>query len=396
MYKSYYKSYLASIFISFIEWFDFIVFIYIFMLLFNNNDNLIVISLFQKIGMLISFFARPLGAFIFGKISTIKGRIPCLINTVYLMLLASILLIFAVLIKEYIYACVAITIIARFMQGMALGGEFTNSVLYIYEIATKKATAIAIAGFGAGLGMTLATYAPNLLSSIKSVDNKIIIAYGLSIVLSIFAIFLRKNMTETKGNQKNILNVNTNKESNLLLSFNIFKYVFPYVFLIYYTLIIFPSHAEKNFKITLEESEYYLTYFSFFTAVIPILFGILADKIGVDKVLKWTNISILFYIPLFVLIKNPIFQINVISLLVSSYWAVALTKLFTKTNINQLYLAFPVLYNIIVAIISTQIVTFFNIGIDHDKVFIVFLIFMFLINIKEIFTFNNKIKIEVR
>ena len=94
--------------------------------------------------------------------------------------------------------------------------------------------------------------------------------------------------------------------------------------------------------------------------------------------------SILFYIPLFVLIKNPIFQINVISLLVSSYWAVALTKLFTKTNINQLYLAFPVLYNIIVAIISTQIVTFFNIGIDHDKVFIVFLIFMFLINIKEI------------
>ena len=166
--------------------------------------------------------------------------------------------------------------------------------------------------------------------------------------------------------------------------------------MIYYTLIIFPSHAEKTFKITLEESEYYLTYFSFFTAIIPILFGILADKIGVDKVLKWTNISILFYIPLFVLIKSPIFQINVISLLVSSYWAVALTKLFTKTNINQLYLAFPVLYNIIVAIISTQIVTFFNIGIDHDKVFIVFLIFMFLINIKEIFTFNNKIKVEVR
>ena len=388
------KSYSTSIFISFIEWFEFLVFVYLFMNLFEGKNEIYYIALFKKIGILISFFARPLGAYIFSKISVRKGRVDCLVSTIYLMLFSSILFIIAVLIKEQILICLGLAAIARFLQGMALGGEFTNSVLYIYEIAKKKSTAIAIAGLGAGLGMTLATYAPNLLQPIKLIEHKILIAYSVSIVFAIVAIFLRKSMIETR----NIIIKfkNTNNQSIYLLSFNIFKYIFPYVFFIYYILGIYPEYLNREFKITNEIAEYYLTYFSFFTAVVPILFGLIADKYGVSKVLKWTLIANIIYIPLFAIIKNPIFQINYISILVSSYWAVSLTKLFSKTNITQLYLGFPVIYNIVVAIISSQIVTFFNIGLNHDIVLTCFMFLMFIFNINDVFNFkfrDGRIKI---
>ena len=97
------KSYVASIFISFIEWFEFLVFAYIFVQIFNSTTDLNVTSAFQKIGILLSFFARPIGAFIFGKLSVTKGRIPSLLNTLNLMIISSSLIIIATILKENLY-----------------------------------------------------------------------------------------------------------------------------------------------------------------------------------------------------------------------------------------------------------------------------------------------------
>ncbi|KAB8039130.1 MFS transporter [Silvanigrella paludirubra] len=380
---NHYRSYLTTMLISFIEWFDFLIFVYVFIQLFNNSE----IVIFQKFGILISFFARPLGAYIFGRVSLKKGRIVSLLNTIYLMSVASFLLIIAVFVKDNLFFCVLITIIARFIQGIALGGEFTNSVLYIFEIAKYKSTAIAIAGLGAGLGMTLATYAPNLLSRIKFIENKIIFSYSISIFISIIVIFFRKNMIEPIKYSNDISNKISN--NNIMLTLSVFKYVFPYVFIIYYTLLIFPEYIQKKYNVSPEISEICLTYFSFFTTIVPILFGILSDKIGVEKVLRWTNISIILFIPLYHFVNNYFVQINILSILVSSYWATSLTKLFSKSNINQLYMSFPVIYNLLVAIISTQIITFFNIRLEHDFVFSFFLILIFVLSINDNFRFNK-------
>lgn len=381
---NYYRSYLIMMLISFIEWFDFLLFVYIFIQLFNSSEVLI----FQKIGILISFFARPFGAYIFGRISLKKGRIVSLLKTIYLMSVASLLLITAVFLKDYLISCVLITIIARCIQGIALGGEFTNSVLYIFEISKSKSTAIAIAGLGAGIGMTLATYAPNFLKSIKLIDHKIIISYGLSIFISIIVIFLRKKMIEPIK-YSNFL---SNKISdNLKLTFIIFKYVFPYVFIIYYTLLVFPEYIMKKYNINSEVSDFCLTYFSFFTTIFPILFGIISDKIGVDKVLKWTNISIILFIPLYFIVNDYFVQVNILSILVSSYWSTSLTKLFLISNINQLYLSFPVIYNLLVAFISTQIITFFSIRLEHDIVFSFFMILIFALSINDNFRYTKHV-----
>ncbi|MBX9839053.1 MAG: MFS transporter [Silvanigrellaceae bacterium] len=381
------KSYTASIFISFIEWFEFIVFVYIFLQIFNNTTDSNVISIFQKIGILLSFFARPIGAYIFGKLSVTKGRIPSLLNTLNLMIISALLVIIATIFKVNLYLCVSLAIIARLLQGAAIGAEVTTSLLYIYEISKNKATAIAFAGLGSALGMGVATYAPVLLSGIKELENKIFISYGISIALSCIALFIRKSLIETKEQKNSEVKIKFNKD-NLILSFSVFKYVFPFVFLVYYTFMIFPSYIKETYNISPEISEYYLTYFSFFTGFVPIIFGIISDRIGLDKVLKWTILSTIAFIPLFIMFKNPFFQINIISLLMSAYFAVGFTKLFTITSIDNLYLSFPVIYNLIVAIISSQIIFFFNIGFSHDIVLVSFILLMLVINLNDVFNFN--------
>lgn len=382
------KSYVSSIFISFIEWFEFLVFIYIFLQIFKGENSEFV-NVFQKIGILLSFIARPFGAYFFGKLSVVNGRISSLISTLNLMMISSLLIILATITKENLYLCVFLAIIARVLQGAAIGAEVTTSILYIYEISKNKATAIAFAGLGSALGMGFATYAPALLSNVNSVDNKIFISYGISIALSFIAYFIRKSLIETKNPCNNDVKIKLNKE-NLILTFNVFKYVFPFAFLVYYTFLVFPIYLSNTYNISTENSEYYLTYFSIFTGFVPILFGVIADRIGLDKVLKGTIISTFLFIPLFLLVKNPFFQINLISLLMSAYFAVGLTKLFTKTSIEKLYLSFPFLYNMIVAIISSQILLFFNINFNHNLVLVCFISIIIIFNFDAIVKFNFK------
>ncbi|RDB37378.1 MAG: MFS transporter [Spirobacillus cienkowskii] len=375
--KNFVKSYASSIFISFIEWFEFLIFVYIFLQIFDNS----FLSFFQKSGILLSFFARPIGALIFGKLSVKKGRIYSLISTVNLMIISSFLIILATVFMKNIYLCASLAIIARIIQGAAIGAETTTSLLYIFEISKNKATAIAWGGLGSALGMALASYAPTLLSGIESIEIKIYLAYSLSIVISFIALFVRKSLIETKSTNTK---VNFNKEY-LSLSLNIFKYSFPFVFIVYYVFLIFPDYIQNTYNLTNEVSEKYITYFSIFTGFAPIFIGMIADKYGLDKVLRSSVILSILYIPIFVLVKDPFIHITFISLIMSLFFTVGLTKLFKSNSIDMLYIGFPFLYNLMVAIISSQIVLFFNIGLSHDFIFISSLVFLAILYIKDLY-----------
>lgn len=379
------KSYVSSIFISFVEWFEFLIFVYIFLQIFNND----VLSIFQKIGIILSFIARPFGALLFGKLSVNVGRISSLLSTVNLMIISSLLIIAATYFMNNLIICITLAITARILQGAAIGGEVTTSLLYIYEISKNKATAIAFAGLGSALGMALASYAPSILNSMSSIQNKIYLSYGFSIIVSLLALCIRRSLIETKK-EKNGIKLSFNKEY-FKLGFNIFKYSFPFVFIVYYVFLVLPDYFKLKYNISSELSEQYIAYFSIFTGVAPIIFGVIADKIGLDKVLKFTVITTILYIPLFIIVKNPLFHLNALSIIMSLYFCLGFTKLFETTDIDKLYLSFPFLYNLIVAIISSQIVVLFNINIDHDYIFIFSFILIISLYIKEIIV-SNKIQ----
>jgi hypothetical protein len=61
---------------------------------------------------------------------------------------------------------------------------------------------------------------------------------------------------------------------------------------------------------------------------------------------------------------------------------------------DNLYLSFPVLYNLIVAIISSQIILLFSLNIDHDVVFIISICLMFIIGIKDVFVSKKNVHSE--
>ncbi|APJ03874.1 hypothetical protein AXG55_08120 [Silvanigrella aquatica] len=369
---------------SFIEWFDFLIFIYIFIAFFKSQNDSSILNAFQQLGIIISFIARPIGAYVLGLVSLKIGRITSLLYTVKLMMVASFLLIVAAYMTDHLILCATIAFIARFIQGFSIGSETSSNYMYIYEISKKKATGVAIAGVGVACGQVLASFAPNLLNGIGSFQDKILWAYGSSILLSFVVLYLRKSMPETKDPRyQNI----KQKVSVFKITHEILKAVFPFGFLIYYVLIIFPKHAEQHYGISKEFSYYYLTYACLIIAFLPLLFASIADKIGTSKVLTLAIYMTVLFIPLFLLIKDPFFQITYIAALNSIHFSVALVRVFNDVGTEQLYLHFPLIYNVIMAALSSFIVAFFNSGLEHDHVFLMFLFGIIALHYKHLFFF---------
>lgn len=125
-----------------VEAFDFLVFSLFAVYLSHSffppgNDTLALINTTATFAL--SFFFRPLGGYLFGRLADRRGRRPALMGTVLLMSGSS--LVMAVLPGYDTLGWFApiLLLIARSLQGVAAGGEVGNSFVYLYERAPKNA-----------------------------------------------------------------------------------------------------------------------------------------------------------------------------------------------------------------------------------------------------------------
>jgi MFS family permease len=118
----------------------------------------------------VGFIARPLGAAVFGHFGDRIGRKALLVTTVILMGLATMGI---GLVPSYetvgIWGAVLLTL-GRVLQGMAVGGEWSGSVLMAGEWTAPKARGFttSFAQFGAPAGMVLANAALGLMTAITT------------------------------------------------------------------------------------------------------------------------------------------------------------------------------------------------------------------------------------
>jgi MHS family alpha-ketoglutarate permease-like MFS transporter len=85
----------------------------------------------------VGFFARPVGAWIMGRYSDRFGRKKALIASVALMCLGSLVIAFTPGAAQIGVAAPIILVLARILQGLALGGEYGTSATYMSEVAGK-------------------------------------------------------------------------------------------------------------------------------------------------------------------------------------------------------------------------------------------------------------------
>jgi metabolite-proton symporter len=209
--KSMWRVLIASIVGSAIEWFDYFLYGTVASLVFNQ---LFFVSKNPTIGLLIAytsfalaFFLRPVGGIIFSHIGDKLGRKKTLVLTLSLMGIST----FGMgVLPTYqvigIWAPIFLTCL-RFIQGLALGGEWGGSVLLAVEYAPKEKRGLfgSVPQMGISVGLILGTLA---LSVMTLLPEKDFMSWGwripflLSALLVIFGLWIRKGIEETPSFKK--------------------------------------------------------------------------------------------------------------------------------------------------------------------------------------------------
>src|SRR5689334_17840181 len=126
----------AAVIGNVLEWYDFAVYGFFTQILasqFFPSDDPIVSELAWFASFAIGFLMRPVGAALFGYIGDRYGRVRALLLSIAMMAIPTVLM---GLLPTYATVGVAasfLIVVLRMFQGMAVGGEFTASIVFLAE-----------------------------------------------------------------------------------------------------------------------------------------------------------------------------------------------------------------------------------------------------------------------
>lgn len=190
-----------------LEWYDFTVYNIMAALVFNHvffpSFDPLVGTILAFSTYAVGYVSRPLGGFVFGHLGDVAGRKAVLIITLVIMGVTTALM---GLLPGYavwgIWSPVLLVAL-RFVQGIALGGEWAGAVLLSMEHgdANKRGRNASFAQVGPSCGTLIGTVFITLVTVMMSADQ--FQAWGwripflLSLVLVIFGLWLRRGVEET-------------------------------------------------------------------------------------------------------------------------------------------------------------------------------------------------------
>lgn len=197
----------ASMVGTIMEWYDFFLYGFtaalVFGQLFFPKYSAVAGTLAAFATLAVGFVARPLGGILFGHFGDRIGRKTMLITTLTLMGGST----FAIgLLPTYetigIWAAVLLTI-CRFLQGVALGGEWGGAVLMAVEYAPDNRRGFfgSVVQIGATIGLALATAV--LFAASYYLSKEDFMSWGwrvpflLSIIMLLSGLYIRMKVTET-------------------------------------------------------------------------------------------------------------------------------------------------------------------------------------------------------
>jgi MFS transporter, MHS family, alpha-ketoglutarate permease len=189
---------------NFVEWFDWFVYasfaIYFARAFFPEGDQTAQL-LNSAMVFAGGFIARPVGALLFGMYADRAGRRASLTLSVALMCSGALLI--AIAPTGLGALSPALLIIARLMQGLAVGGEYGASATYVSEMATRERR-----GFWSGFlyvsligGQLAAIGLQVVLQRVLSEDELYAwgwrIPFAIGAVLAVVVFWIRRNIEET-------------------------------------------------------------------------------------------------------------------------------------------------------------------------------------------------------
>jgi MHS family alpha-ketoglutarate permease-like MFS transporter len=152
----------------------------------------------------LGFLMRPIGGWMFGRIADKIGRKQSMTLSVLLMSLGSLLIALTPTYKTIGIVAPVLLLVARLLQGLSVGGEYGVSATYLSEMASKNRRGFyssfqyvtLIGGQLIALGIQL------ILQKLLLTEEQLHewgwrIPFVIGAILSIVALYLRKNLQET-------------------------------------------------------------------------------------------------------------------------------------------------------------------------------------------------------
>ncbi len=200
------KSTLGNIFGNTLEWYDFVLYgslaPFIAHHFFPEKNNLVSLMLTFAV-FAVGFLMRPLGGMIFGHFGDTRGRRKPLLWSIALMVIPTILIGFVPNYSAVGFLAPLLIILIRLFQGLAVGGEFAGSMVYLCELSSHKNRAFfgSFASFGIFTGLLLGPIAI-LLTNHSMTHNQFSewgwrVPFVFSFVLGLIVYFWRRHMHES-------------------------------------------------------------------------------------------------------------------------------------------------------------------------------------------------------
>ena len=189
-----------------LEWYDFAIYGFFAPILaaqFFPSGNRMVSLLAAFGAFAVGFLMRPVGAAVFGHIGDRYGRARALLLSVAMMAIPTVLM---GLLPTYATIGIAasfLIVLLRMFQGMAVGGEFTSSIVFLAERAppSRRGFFASMSMFGATTGTLLGAAVGAALS--RALSAEALVSWGWraaflsGIVVAVVAIIIRRNLFDT-------------------------------------------------------------------------------------------------------------------------------------------------------------------------------------------------------
>ncbi|WP_298770365.1 MFS transporter [uncultured Shewanella sp.] len=280
--------------IVYVEWVEYALYLYLgtvishyfFPQALGDNALLFTYGIFA-----ISYIGRPLGGLLFGYYADKRGRRPPLIISAFLIAFATTSI---GLIPSYEHIGIIapiLLLICRFIQSIAVAGEFNNASIYLIEHArTKKILAGSWVGCAASAGMFTGGLIAYILSQIEY-QNAWRFAFVIAGIFSLLIMYFRSALSESplftlarsQKNSPSLYQQLTKHKLGLLKIAVIAAFMCLYI---YTCNVYFMSYMVTRLGYTMSEASLYMMLTQAgVTLFIPIM-AMIAERIGLEIMMK--------------------------------------------------------------------------------------------------------------
>lgn len=264
----------------------------------------------------VGFVTRPLGAILIGLYADKFGRRPALLFTLWLMSMGTLLFVLTPTYQQIGIWATVIIMLARLMQGFALGGEFGASTTMLMEYADNSNRGFYSSWqlFGQALntlfasivGIAIGFWLKDDIAALHSWGWRLAFAIGLLIVP--MALYIRKTLPETihgevKESTGSLLSLVFRRYSKELVTGILLTLgsTVP----VYITLFYLANFAISELKFEMSASIVASCIAALIQIILVPFIGMLSDRIGRKPIILWSRIlTILVIYPVFVLLTT--------------------------------------------------------------------------------------------